>query len=571
MRRLRRLFIEPGDVLLARRVNVSHKMQEDLTRVLNEIDDPELGMGVEPVGRASLKAFGMGVFLNRRQLLTTSVAVPVIASFPLRRAWAATPNVSAAVQDIPFDASNVRQTAHELAQKPYQAAETSLPDNLKNLDYDKYRKIRFIPDKALWRNDGLPFQIQLLHRGFYFSNRVDIFEVVDGRARPIKYSPSLFSFGDVPPPPADADLGFAGFRIHAPINRPDYFDEVGVFLGASYFRAVAKGQTYGLSARGLAINTAELKGEEFPLFKTFWIDRPQPKTNSIVIHALLDSKSAAAAYRITIRPGETTVYDVEMSLYPRVDIQEPGIAPMTSMFLFDANDRQKVDDFRPAVHDSDGLIIRNGRGEALWRVLTNPADLQVSSFYDTNPRSFGLMQRQRDFHVYEDLESHFEKRPSLRAEPIGDWGNGEVRLIEIPTEKEIHDNIVSFWRPKDPLRAKGEYAFTYRLHWGGGETGPQLAEFLKTRIGAASDNARLFVLDIVGEKLKGLKADAVRGIVSANFGKVTNVVTQSNPENGGWRLSFNLAPEKSSVVELRAQLMQNDDALSEVWVYRWTP
>jgi periplasmic glucans biosynthesis protein len=509
--------------------------------------------------------------LNRRLFLATSITVPVVVSFGFECAFAVGLGGAGQAQDTPFDAANVRQAARELAQKPFVVPDTSLPDNIKNLDYDKYRKIRFIPDKALWRNDGLPFQIQFFHRGFYYSNRVDIFEVAEGRARPIKYSPSLFSFEDVPPPSPDADLGFAGFRVHAAINRPDYFDEVGVFLGASYFRAVAKGQTYGLSARGLAINTAQSKGEEFPLFKTFWIERSQPKINSIVLHALLDSKSAAAAYRITIRPGETTVFDVEMNLYPRVDIQEPGIAPMTSMFLFDANDRQKIDDFRPAVHDSDGLFMLNGHGEALWRVLTNPTDLQISSFYDTNPRTFGLMQRQREFHVYEDLESHFEKRPSLRVEPIGDWGDGEVRLIEIPTDKEIHDNIVSFWRPKDPPRAKGEYAYTYRLHWGAGETGMQLAEFLKTRVGAASDDARLFVLDIVGEKLKGVKADTVRGTVSANFGKVTNVVTQPNPENGGWRLSFNLVPEKASVIELRAQLMQNDVPLSEVWVCRWTP
>jgi glucans biosynthesis protein len=508
--------------------------------------------------------------LNRRQFLTTSVT-PVVVASSFGQAFAAAQTAAAPVQDAPFDPANVRQLAHDAAQKPYQAPDSALPDNLKNLSYDSYRKIRFLPDKALWRGDGVPFQIQFFHRGFFFSNRVDIFEVVAGRAKPIKYSPSLFSFEDVPPPPADADLGFAGFRIHAPINRPDYFDEVGVFLGASYFRAVAKGQTYGLSARGLAINTAQPQGEEFPLFKTFWIEKPQPTTNSIVVHALLDSKSATAAYRFTIKPGETTVYDIEMNLYPRVDLPEAGIAPMTSMFLFDANDRGKVDDFRPAVHDSDGLAMRNGRGEVLWRVLTNPADLQISSFYDTNPRSFGLIQRQRDFHVYEDLESHFEKRPSLRVEPIGDWGNGEVRLIEIPTQTEIHDNIVSFWRPKDPPRAKGEYAITYRLHWGGEEPGSPFAEFQKTRSGAAPDNARLFVLDIVGDKLQSAKPDTVHGVVSANFGKVTNIVTQPVPENGGWRLSFNLAPEKAPVVELRAQLMANDDPLSEVWVYRWTP
>jgi glucans biosynthesis protein len=495
-----------------------------------------------------------------------------MASFASGLALAASaPNASTSSQDNPFDPANVRKVARELAQKPYKASDFTLPDQFKNLDYDKYRKIRFIPEKALWRGENLPFQIQLFHRGFYFSNRVDIYEVIQGRAQMVRYSPGLFTFDDIPPPQVNADLGFAGFRIHAPINRADYFDEVGVFLGASYFRAVAKGQTYGLSARGLAINTAEPKGEEFPLFKTFWIEKPQPKTDSIVIHALLDSKSAAAAYRFTIRPGEATIYDVEMTLYPRVDVSEPGIAPLTSMFFFDSNDRKKVDDFRPAVHDSDGLVMHNGRGEKLWRVLTNPADLQVSSFYDTSPRSFGLMQRQRDFHTYEDLESHFEKRPSLRVEPIGDWGNGEVRLIEIPTQSEIHDNIVAFWRPKNPLLAKGEYSFTYRLHWQGAESEVPLAMFTKTRVGAASETARLFVLDLIGDKLKGVDPSSISGRVSANFGKVTNVVTQPNPENGGWRLSFNLEPDKNPVVELRAQVMKNDDPLSEIWLYRWTP
>ena len=408
----------------------------------------------------------------------------MVVALPFRQAFAAAQNAPAPIPDTPFDAANVRQMAHDAAQKPYQAPDTALPDNLKNLDYDSYRKIRFIPDKALWRSDSLPFQIQFFHRGFFFSNRVDIFEVTQGRARPIKYSPTLFSFDDVPQPPADADLGFAGFRIHAPINRPDYFDEVGVFLGASYFRAVAKGQTYGLSARGLAINTAQPQGEEFPLFKSFWIEKPQPTTDSIVVHALLDSKSAAAAYRFTIRPGDTTVYDIEMDLYPRADIAEAGIAPMTSMFLFDANDRAESRRFpargarlrwaRHAQRPRRGAVARRSPTRRTFR---------SASFYDTNPRGFGLIQRQRDFHVFQDLELHFEKRPSLRVEPIGDWGNGEVRLIEIPTQTEIHDNIVSFWRPKDPLRAKGEYAITYRLHWGGHETGLPLAVFQKTAFG----------------------------------------------------------------------------------------
>jgi periplasmic glucans biosynthesis protein len=470
-----------------------------------------------------------------------------------------------------FNNLTVRQLARDLAQKPYQAPASKLPPELKDLNYDQYRAIRFLPERAWWRADHLPFEIQFFHRGFFYTDRVDIFEVDQGHARRIPYSPSLFSFGDVKPPDPNADIGFAGFRLHYPINRPDYYDEVAVFLGASYFRAVAKGQGYGLSVRGLAINTAEAKGEEFPLFKSFWIERPQPKASSIVVHALLDSPSTSGAYRFTIRPGNETIFDVEPVLYPRVDIANAGIAPATSMFLFDANSRKDIDDYRPAVHDSDGLRIHNGRDEQLWRPLANPTDLQISSFADTNPRGFGLIQRQRDFRVYQDLESHYERRPSLWVEPIGDWGEGEVRLIEIPSKEEIHDNIVSFWLPKTPLAAKGEHTFTYRLHWGSSTPVP-LAQVAKTRIGAGPNGTRLFVLDLVGDRLKeAASPESIRGLVSASKGRIDHIVTQPNPETAGWRLSFELAPEKEPLIELRAQLLRGDDALSEVWLYRWTP
>ena len=311
-----------------------------------------------------------------------------------------------------------------------------------------------MPDHALWRNDRLPFQVEFFHRGFFFDKRVDIFEVDQGQARRIAYSPSMFSFGDLKSPDANTDLGFAGFRLHYPINRPDYFDEFAVFLGATYFRAVAKGQGYGLSARGLAINTGDPKGEEFPAFTSFWIERPQPNATSIVVHALLESPSTTGAYRFTIRPGQETTFDVEPVLFPRTDIAQAGIAPLTSMFLFDANDRKNVDDYRSAVHDSDGLAIHNGRDERLWRQLNNPSDLQISSFGDTNPRGFGLMQRQKSFGAYEDLESHFERRPSLWVEPIGDWGEGEVRLVEIPTKEEFTTTLLGYgsrvwlWQPR---------------------------------------------------------------------------------------------------------------------------
>lgn len=465
----------------------------------------------------------------------------------------------------------MRRLARDLAQKPFKAPDDKLPDNLKNLSYDQYRSIRFLPERALWKDEHLRFQAQFFHRGFYYASRIDLFQVVDGRAEPIGYSPSLFDFGKVPPPPPDADLGFAGFRLHAPINRPDYFDEVCVFLGASYFRAVAKNQIYGLSARGLSINTADPKGEEFPLFRSFWIEKPAANADSIVVHALLDSESLTGAYRFTIRPGDATIFDAEVALYPRRDVANAGFAPITSMFFFDFNDRQGVDDYRPAVHDSDGLAIRNGRGEELWRPLHNPRDLQVSTFADINPRGYGLLQRQRDFRTYQDLEAHYERRPSLWVEPIGDWGEGAVQLVEIPTKEEIHDNIVTFWRPKDGLKQKGEVSFTYRLHWGAERPAPPpLARAVKTRIGAGPESSRLFVLDFVGDTLKGAKVEDAKADLSVDKGKISNVVIEPNPATGGWRVSFRLEAGNEPAIELRGRLLAGDTPLSEVWVYRWT-
>ncbi len=504
------------------------------------------------------------VILNRRQVLTGLAALPLLHSEAGK---------SAANASDPSDAFSpwiVRQLARDLAGKPFQPPDGQLPASLSDLGYDAYRTIQFNPERALWRGEDLPFQVQFFHRGFLYKNRVTIYEVADGRTRQIPYRAGDFRFAQTPAPAADAELGFAGFRIHAPIQDPHRHDEFCVFLGAAYFRAVAKGQRYGLSARGLSIDTGQPSGEEFPLFKTFWLERPALGASSVVVHALLDSKSVTGAYRFTIRPGETTVFDVEMVLYPRVDLQHVGLAPMTSMFFFGPNDHGDIPDFRSAVHDSDGLAVFNGRGEQLWRPLSNPRDLQISAFADRDPRGYGLMQREKSFAAYHDLESRFDLRPSLWAEPIGDWTEGAVKLIEIPTREEVHDNIAAFWEPKVPLRAKGEHSYTYRLHWGPDAPKPSsLARFTRTGISVRGDNHRLFVLDIEGDKLNEADLDLVRSEVSADKGEIRNIVVQSNPVSGGWRLSFDLMSAPPPV-ELRASLMQGDQALTEVWLYRWT-
>lgn len=462
--------------------------------------------------------------------------------------------------------------ARQLASRPYKARDTRMPQALAEMKYDAYRAIRFVPDRALWRGQKLPFEAEFFHRGSLYRDRVDVLEVADGRSRAIAYSPGLFTQADQPMPDR-GDLGFAGFRLHAPINRLNYYDEVCAFLGASYFRAVARHQVYGLSARGLALKTADQGGEEFPGFVAFWLERPEPQAASIVLHALLDSVSAAASFRFAIRPGETTVFDVEMALYPRGDLEQPGIAPLTSMFYFAANDRDGIDDFRPAVHDSDGLAISTGGGERLWRPLANPKNLQVSTFGDSNPRGFGLLQRERRFAGFQDLEARYEKRPSLWVEPIGDWGEGEVFLVEIPTQGEIHDNIVAFWRPRGTLRAGTEYRFNYRLHWCARPPDRgELATVAATRIGGGwQKDHRLVVLDFAGEDLKNLPRGAgVAPEIAAGKGRIQNPVVQPNPETGGHRLSFEM-PAAREPVELRARLMGDKGPLTETWLYRWTP
>ena len=513
--------------------------------------------------------------MNRRDLLRGCASVPLGAPFGglIAPRAASAADAPAAPAPGPFDGASVRRLAQALAKRPYREPPTDLPGPLDSLTYDRYRAIRFLPGRALWAGRDLPFQVQFFPRGFLYRPAVDVFEVADGQAARVPYTPEAFEYPDpamrVPEP-----LGFAGLRVHARVNHPDRFDEAAVFLGASYFRAVAKDQVYGISARGLAIGTGNPRGEEFARFGAFWLERPQPGARSLVVHALLDSPSVAGAYRFTVRPGETTVFDVESVLYPRADIAEPGVAPLTSMYLFGPKDRRRAEDWRPAVHDSDGLLVWTGAGERLWRPLANPAELQVSAFADAGPRGFGLMQRRRAFADYQDLEAQYGKRPSLWVEPIGDWGPGAVDLVEIPTPNETNDNVVAFWRPRERLSAAGEYIYTYRLHWGrdAPEAGA-LARVADTRSGAGeARDARVFVLDLVGDAVKGLPPDAaVRPENATSAGEIGNVFSVPNPETGGWRVSFELRPGGAKLAELRCVLVGERGPLSETWLYRWTP
>ena len=466
-----------------------------------------------------------------------------------------------------FDDATLPAMAQSLATRPHRRRSDPLPRALARLDYDGYRRIGFNPERALWAGAGLPFQMQPHHRGFLFQNRVELFEVSEGAATPITYQAQDFSFDGIISPEPEDDLGFAGFRILFPLNRPDHFDELCVFLGASYFRAVGRGQVYGISARGLAVRTADAAGEEFPAFTGFWIERPVPGATSIRLHALLESESVTGAYRFDITPGETTRMEVEATLFPRRDTTRIGVAPATSMFFFAPQDRDGIEDFRPAVHDSDGLLMLTGSGEQIWRPLANPRKLETSGFQDRAPRGFGLLQRERGFANYQDLEAAYHRRPSLWIEPIDGWGDGEVHLVEIPTRSEIHDNSVAAWSPRGGLRAGQPMPLRYRLHWGEREHGDgRLLRFTGTRSARQGDDGRrLFVLDTA--PFAGAQPEVS---LTASAGKLRNIVLRPNPETGGLRLTFELEPGRARLAELQARLLRGGMPISESWVWRWT-
>jgi periplasmic glucans biosynthesis protein len=507
---------------------------------------------------------------SRRRVLATASAGIALAAF-------GAPPVAAATlsdQAVPFDQGWLHQRVQEMAGKPFEAPKGNLPAPLPDLNFEQYQEIRFRPDQALWRDQGLTFEAQFFHPGYQYRDPVRVFEVADGMAREVMFAPSLFDYGKSGVDPATlTGLGFAGFRLHYPLNRPDYYDELAVFLGASYFRGLGRHETFGLSARGLAVNTALPEGEEFPAFRAFWIERPRPGAAEITLHALLDSPSIVGAYSFSIRPADTSVFEVSVFLMPRAAIKLVGISPLTSMYFFGENDRLGVDDFRPEVHDSDGLAIWHASGEWLWRPLVNPAELAITSFGDDSPRGFGLLQRDREFTSYQDLFSHPELRPTLWVEPLDGWGKGEVRLIEIPSDQEIHDNIVAFWVPEKPFAAGQAVNLGYRLHWGAAAPfQPNGATVRSTRIGRGKgDNARRYVIDFAGGELSRLAPDAaVEAVITTSKGKLNEVLVQPNPAIGGWRTTFDLVPEDDTPADLRLFLKMQDKVLSETWSYRWT-
>jgi len=478
-----------------------------------------------------------------------------------------------------FGFDDVAEKARQLAAAPYAATPENLPQELKDLSYDQYRDIRYNPQRAIWRAQALPFELMFFHLGKFQRQPVAINEIVDQTVEHFAFDRQNFDYGHNTLHPDNwGDMGYAGFRVHTALNSPAYKDELAVFLGASYFRALGQAQHYGLSARGLAIDTTGPGPEEFPRFVEFWIERPSPTATELVIHALLDSPRATGAYRFTLHPGAETVFDVEVRLYLRAGVTTLGLAPLTSMFRHGEN-QPHAEDFRPEVHDSDGLMIAtgDGGGEWLWRPLVNPARPLVTSFAVKDLHGFGLMQRDRNFASYEDTEARYEKRPSAWITPVGSWGPGRVELMQLPTPDESNDNIVAYWVP-DKVPPPGQpLEFAYRLHWQGEEQQhPPSAWTVQSRRGngyvergtVVDPRDVQFVVDFDGPGLRELPADAAVEAVVSTSANATLLERNAyrNPATGAWRMTLRVKRLASNdPVELRAYLQSHDHTLTETW------
>jgi len=477
--------------------------------------------------------------------------------------------------------------AQVLSEEPYQEPDNKTPDFLRNISYDQWRDIRFKDENTLWGEDESPFKIRFFHPGFFYHQPVVVNEV-ERVIKPFTFSPELFEYGhndfqsQIP-----AGLGLAGFRIHYPVNNPSVYDEVAVFLGASYFRAVAKNQFYGMSARGLAVNTAIGDREEFPAFNEFWVIKPSKNDKKIKLYALLDSPSVVGAYEYIITPGNETVMVVKSTLFIRKKISKLGIAPLTSMFFSSESSKfEGHEDFRPEVHDSDGMAILTKTGEWIWRPVVNPKELLINSFDVGTPQGFGLFQRDQNFDHYQDLESRFESRPSVWVTPKADWGNGHVELLQIPTTNEYNDNINVYWVPEKAVEAGQRMEFSYTMSWGAASgRNPTLGYVTDTRIVRGDhDKERMrFFVDFQGKDLSKITADkALIADISVSRGyTILERQVFKNIVTGGWRLVFFVVSDrdflkdmlagKKPPVDLRAFLKNDTRAVTETWTYTYIP
>jgi len=477
--------------------------------------------------------------------------------------------------DVPtpeFDFEDVRQKAKRLSEQSYAAGE-DLPKSAAELNYDQYRRIQNRPAATIWPESANGFRVLLDPRGYLFAREVGINLVEEGDAERRKYAAADFDFQDLPlSDKIKGSLGYAGFRVLTVLNQAGKFDELVSFKGASFFRALGAGTVYGASARGLSIGTASAEGEEFPYFTEFWLVKPTSASPAVTVYALMDGESVTGAFEFQITPGPETRMEVSAAFFPRRELTSVGIAPLTSMYFFSPHDlRKEAEDFRPAVHDSEGLQIRMKNGEWVWRPLVNPQSLQISVLATELPRGFGLIQRKRDIDAYADVEAEYHHRPNVWVQPTSSWGEGHLSLVEIPTANEYNDNIVVFWKPQTAWQPGRAYDLSYSMRWS--LRPPAVSSVIpiaETRSGKTPDKKRqLFVIDYEPAE-EALLSNASASIWTSN-GLIHNPVVKRHPETGKTRLSFELSTQNADVAELRALLTKGGKPVSETWLYRWRP
>jgi glucans biosynthesis protein len=518
--------------------------------------------------------------LSRRQFMASAIAIPVLKLLDVTTL--STPSMADELLRLgpasPFAFAWLREQAKQLATQPYRAPPIRHAGVLNRIDYEVHQQISYRPEAALWMHGDGPYPVQFFHLARFYKEPVKIYVVHDGRAREILYSRMLFEYkgGARFAKALPDDMGFAGFRVMYPhAHQDDWL----AFLGASYFRSSGELGQYGLSARGITINTALPPGEEFPRFTRFWLETAADP-GAVMIYALLDGPSITGAYRIEAARQERVVMDIEAVLFTRNDIRRLGVAPMSSMFWFSETNHWQAQDWRPEVHDSDGLVLWTSNGEQIWRPLNNPPSVQVSSFFNDNLKGFGLFQRDRNFENYQDDSVFYERRPSLWAEPLEPWEEGTVQLVEIPTDEESDDNIVAYWVPKTPIQAGSTWNFKYRLQWLSGEPySPTLGRVIATRLKPDIIQERPYtviklwlVIDFAGGPLEAIERNApIKPVISAARGKLVSSSVLPVVGTRWWRVTLDIEVRGRKPLDIRAHLQSGNQILTETWLYQFVP
>lgn len=517
---------------------------------------------------------------NRRQMLLASGSLALSGYLDTRvRAAPATPPRFGEAK--PFSFEVLQQTAKNLATKPYVQPKPPAPDIISKIDFDAAQNIKFRADRELFAGGPGLYAVRLFHLDKFNPLPVTVNVVTGGMTRRVIYSSDDFDYGNTGlADKLPKDIGFSGFRV---MDSHQAATDWLAFQGASYFRSSGQDNQYGGSARGIAVNTAASSKEEFPRFVEFWLAEPQADKPSITICALLDGPSLTGAYQFDAEKQTGAVMQIRANLFIRSDIAQLGIAPLTSMYWYGENDRHFATDWRPEIHDSDGLALWTGKGERIWRPLTDPSAVTTNSFLDENPKAFGLMQRDRVFADYQDDGAFYNRRPSMWVEPKGNWGAGAVQLIEIPTQDEIHDNIVAFWKPKQAVKAGDQLDLSYTLYWRDDEPNPpaDIGRIVATRIGqggvpgkpAPTDKDSFkFVIDFEGGPLSKMAARFdVTPVVTVSRGKIVNPYVIKVVGTDRWRALFDIYAPGKQQIDLRCYLRLDDKTLTETWLYQYFP